>query len=50
MARIYFTGFCTYKVKAKSEEQAIEKARMKIVGKNEILYNLENWPEADEIV
>ncbi len=50
MARIYFTGFCTYKVKAKSEEQAIEKAHTKTIKKNEIFSNLENWPEADEIV
>ncbi len=49
-ARIYFSGFCTYQVKAETEEQAIEKAHTKTIKKNEIFSNLENWPEADEIV
>ena len=45
--KIYHSGFCTYQVKAKTESEAIKKARKFSINKNEILNNLENWEEAD---
>jgi hypothetical protein len=46
--RIYYSGFCTYEVEAKNEEESIEKGRMLEINKNELWTNLENWKEADE--
>lgn len=46
--KIYFSSFCTYKIEAENEEQAIDKARGLEINRNEILSNLENWEEADE--
>lgn len=45
--KIYRSGFNTYKVKAKSEAEAIEKARKLPINRQEVLNNLENWKEAD---
>ena len=45
--KIYYSGFCTHQVKAKSESVAIIKARKFSINKNEILNNIENWKEAD---
>ncbi len=45
---IYFTTFCTYEVEAKSEEEAIAKARKLEINKDELLMNLNSWKEADE--
>ncbi|MCF6268082.1 MAG: hypothetical protein L3J41_00025 [Melioribacteraceae bacterium] len=46
--KIYYSGYCTYKIDAENEEQAIKKARDFEVNKDEVLSNLENWQEADE--
>ncbi len=46
---IYYSGFCTYEIKAVSEEEAIEKARKMPLNEDEILTNLENWFEADDV-
>lgn len=46
--KIYHSGFCTYQVKAKTEGEAIKKARKFSINKNEILNNLGNWEEADD--
>lgn len=46
--KIYHSGFCTYQIKAKTESEAIKKAREFSINKNEILNNLENWEEADD--
>lgn len=45
--KVYYSGFCTHQVKAKTEGEAIKKARKFSIHKNEILNNLENWKEAD---
>lgn len=45
--KIYYTGFCSYQVEAKSEYEAIKKTRKLEIKSNEILSNLENWKEAD---
>ena len=45
--KIYHSSFCTHQVKAKTEGEAIKKARKLPVNKNEILNNLENWRDAD---
>ena len=45
--QIYHSSFCTHQVKAKTEGEAIKKARKLLINKNEILNNLENWKEAD---
>lgn len=45
--KIYHSGFCAYKVNAKTEDEAIKKARKFPINKNEILSNLENWQDAD---
>jgi hypothetical protein len=44
---IFYSGFCTYKIEAANENEAIIKARTLPVNNNEILFNLENWEEAD---
>lgn len=46
--KIYYSGFCTHQVKAKTENEAMVKARKFPINKNEILNNLENWKEADD--
>jgi hypothetical protein len=46
-ARIFYSGFCTYKIEAENEDEAIIKARIFPINNNEILSNLENWEEAD---
>jgi len=46
--KIYHSGFCTYQVKAKTESEAVKKARKFPINKNEIFNNLENWKEADD--
>ncbi len=45
--KVYYTGFCSYRVKAENESEAIKSARKSKVNDNEILNNLENWEEAD---
>jgi len=45
--QIYYSGYCTYEIEAKNEEEAICKARNLEITKSEILSNLENWHEAD---
>ncbi|MFH0797603.1 MAG: hypothetical protein V2A65_11240 [Candidatus Omnitrophota bacterium] len=45
--KIYYTGLCTHQVKAKTKDEAINKARKIPINKNEIFSNLENWKEAD---
>ncbi len=46
--QIYYSGFTTNKIEAKSEEDAIIKARLLDVNKDELLTNIENWEEADK--
>lgn len=46
--KIYFSGYCTYEIKAKNADKAIEKARRLSINESEILSTLENWFEADE--
>ncbi|MBU2445822.1 MAG: hypothetical protein KJ666_09680 [Bacteroidetes bacterium] len=46
-AQIYHSGFCTYVIEAENETEAIEKARLQTIDKNELLSNLESWKEAD---
>lgn len=45
--KIYHSGFCTYQVKAKTEDEAIVRARRLRINPNEIFTNLENWEDAD---
>lgn len=45
--KIYHSGFNIYKVEAKTEAEAIEKARKLPVNMREIANNLENWEEVD---
>ena len=45
--KIYHSGFCIHQVKAKTEGEAIKKAREFSINENEILNNLENWKDAD---
>jgi len=45
---LFYSGFCTFEIKAESEEQAIIKARELEMDRDEILSNLESWEEADE--
>jgi len=45
--KIYYSGYCTYKVEAENEVEAIINARNLPINKSEILSNLENWKEAD---
>lgn len=45
--RIFYSGYCTYQVKAKTKDDAIIKARKLPINNNEIFDNLENWKEAD---
>jgi len=44
---IYYSGYCTYLVKADNEAEAINKARKLEINNDEFLSNLENWEEAD---
>jgi len=46
---IYYSGFCTYQIKAKTEAEAIIKARGRQVDRNELLSNIESWKEADTV-
>ncbi|MCD4747169.1 MAG: hypothetical protein K8R58_12805 [Bacteroidales bacterium] len=46
--KIYYSGYCSYKVEAINEFEAIEIARNLPLNNEEILSNLENWREADE--
>lgn len=48
--KIYYSGFCTYKVQAEDEIAAILNARSMSINKSELLSNLENWKEADEAI
>jgi len=48
--QIYFSGYYTFEIEAKNEEEAISQARNLVVTKSEILSNLENWHEADNAV
>jgi len=45
--KIFYSGYCTYKIMAVNEGEAIIKARTLPVNNNEILSNLESWEEAD---
>lgn len=45
--KIYYSGFCSYQIKASDENEAIEKARIMGINEKEIMSNLENWKEAD---
>jgi len=45
--KIYYSSFCVSQVKAKTESEAIKKARKFSINKKEILNNLESWKEAD---
>jgi len=45
--QIYFSGFSTHIIEAPNKEEAINKARLQHVNKNELLTNIENWKEAD---
>lgn len=47
-AKIYYSSFYTYQVKAKTKDGAIKKARKLPIKESEILNNLQSWPEADE--
>lgn len=46
--KIYYSGYCNYGVEATNEFEAIEIARSLPLNNEEILFNLENWREADE--
>ena len=45
--KVYYSGFCTYQLKAKNETEAIIEARNLPIDSIELLSNLENWKEAD---
>ncbi|MBI4811502.1 MAG: hypothetical protein HY800_08735 [Ignavibacteriales bacterium] len=45
--KIYYSGFCTYEVEAKNEDEAILEARKLSINKKEISSNLQNWNDAD---
>ncbi len=44
--KVYYSGYCTYLVKADDEAEAIDKVRVLGINNDEILSNLENWEEA----
>ena len=46
--KIYHSSFTTHWVKARTEDEAIKKARQLPIEENEIFNNLEDWHEADE--
>lgn len=46
--KIYYSGYCTQKVIAKNQDDAIIKARNLKLKEDELLNTLQNWPEADE--
>jgi len=45
--KVYYSGFCTYEISAKDENEAILIARSLDIKRNEFLSTLENWKEAD---
>lgn len=47
--KIYHSGFSTHRVKAKTENEAIKKARKLPIKESEMLSNLESWQEADDV-
>jgi hypothetical protein len=48
--KIYQSSFCTHKIEARTEDEAIEKARKVPINVSEILNNFECWKDADEVV
>ncbi len=44
---IFYSGYCTYEIQAKTEDEAIIKARKLPVNKKEILNTLECWQKVD---
>lgn len=48
--KIYYSGFCTYKVEAINENEALEKGRFLAIDNNELLSSLEHWKDADEAI
>jgi hypothetical protein len=45
---IYYTGFCVFRIAAKSEGDAIIKVRNIPINKMEFLSTIEHWNEADQ--
>ncbi len=46
--RRFYSGFCTYEIKADNEEQAYEKTKEMHIT-DDILGTLESWDECDEV-
>jgi len=46
--KVYYSGFCTYKVTAISKDEAIDQARKLPIKTDELNKNIENWQDADE--
>ena len=49
IVRRYFSGFCTYSVEAKTEEEAVLRARELPVDLDEVMGTLMDWEEADDV-
>jgi len=45
--QVYYSSFCSHVVDAENKIEALQKAREQKVNENEIVSNLEAWPEAD---
>jgi hypothetical protein len=54
--QLFYSGYCTREVRAKSEGDAIKKARLQLnidtdsEAQREILNSLESWEEADQVL
>jgi hypothetical protein len=46
--KVYYSGFCTFEISAKSKDEAISLARRLPRKDDELIKNLENWQDADE--
>jgi len=47
--RLYYSGYIGVEVYAKTEDEALIKARKSDIDVEEILPTLERWPDADEV-
>jgi len=47
--KIYHSTFCSYTIKAKNCQEAIQKARKLKLNSKELINNLETWKDADTV-
>jgi hypothetical protein len=56
MVQLCYSGYCTCEIRAKNEDEAIEKARLQLnidtdtKAQDEILNSLEPWRDADQVL